>query len=286
MVEGLGNQLFVLAAAWEQADRLGCPLYVDNSWYQHRYNSRVPELDAIGHPGVDVTERSPWAGANLLWGPPGLIPVRSGGQLLQIFTSRDFGYDPLINTCVPGTTVTGFCQSPMYFEAIAGTLADRLLGAELRPSEREYVDVLVRDRRTTVHVRRGDYLNAYIQSILGVTEIGYFRRAAALYERLHGESRYRVYSDASKSLEALLGDFPNAEISNPPAPLRSIAVLRAMASADGFIMSNSTFGWWAAWLMTKQDPEATVIAPRPWLSSDESASDLLLPGWITLDRRG
>jgi hypothetical protein len=285
MVGGLGNQLFVLAAAWAQADRLGCPLYVDNSGYDHPHTTRAPDLDGIDLPGVDITERSPWAKGLLLDGPPGLIPVEARGQRLHVFTQRSFAYDPVINTCVPGTTVTGYCQSPMYFGAVGGALAERLLSAELLPGELEYLDSVSRDRRTTIHVRRGDYVGAFVEGKIGLAEIGYFRRAARLYERLHGKSRYRVYTDSPDTVQAEFTDFPDTEISDPAAPMRSFALLRAMASADGFIMSNSTFSWWAAWLMTGRDPQATVIAPRPWFSSGNSASDLLLPDWITLDRR-
>jgi hypothetical protein len=286
MVGGLGNQLFVLAAAWAQADRLGCPLYVDNSGYEHPLATRAPDLDGIDLPGVDITQSSPWLTGLLLDGPPGLIPVEARGLRLHVFTQRSFAYDPLVNTCVPGTTITGYCQSPLYFEAVAGTLAQRLLSADLLPAELDYVDSVSRDRRTTLHVRRGDYLDAHTRSVLGIAEIGYFRRAARLYERLHGPSRYRVYSDSPDTLQSELTDLPDAEVSDPAAAMRSFALLRAMASADGFIMSNSTFSWWAAWLLTLENPEATVIAPRPWLSGGGSASDLLLPDWITLDRRG
>jgi len=174
----------------------------------------------------------------------------------------------------------------MYFDAVASTLADRLMAADLLPSEIAYVDAVSNDRRTTLHIRRGDYLEDHTKTFHGIAEIGYFRRATRLYERLHGKSRYRVYTDSPDIVEAELSDFPDTEISHPAGPIRSIALLRAMASADGFIMSNSTLSWWGAWLMTHQDPQATVIAPRPWFSRGESASDLLLPDWITLDRRG
>lgn len=282
MVGGLGNQLLLLAAAWEQAARLGCPLYVDNSGYTSQWASRAPDLHGIDLPGVDITERSPWPW--LLSGPQGLIPVTVGRQQLHVFTERSFGYDPLINTCVPGTTITGFCQSPMYFPTVAGELAKRLLSAELLPAEADYVDAVTRDLRVTLHLRRGDYLSG--ETLHGIAEIGYFRRAVRLHQRLHGASRYRVYSDSPETLDGEFQDFPDVEISRPAVSMRSIAVLRSMACANGFIMSNSTFSWWAAWLMTIQDSQATVIAPRPWFSNGESASDLLLPDWITLDRRG
>lgn len=48
-----------------------------------------------------------------------------------------------------------------------------------------------------------------------------------------------------------------------------------------FIISNSSFGWWAAWLSRK--PNKTVILPSPWFAlpynNEEMTRDLFPEGW-------
>ena len=59
-----------------------------------------------------------------------------------------------------------------------------------------------------------------------------------------------------------------------------LLVLLKMRSARNYILSNSTFGWWAAFTST---PEK-VIVPRPWFSDGETPNGLLPEEWIKVLR--
>jgi hypothetical protein len=54
-----------------------------------------------------------------------------------------------------------------------------------------------------------------------------------------------------------------------------------MSSAKYFVIPNSSFSWWAAWLATY--PEKIVIAPKQWFTDDSIDSRDVTPAqWIRI----
>ena len=58
---------------------------------------------------------------------------------------------------------------------------------------------------------------------------------------------------------------------------RNYEDLRLMSACRHFIIANSSFSWWAAWLGTAQDK--LVYAPARWLNHGLDTRDLIPPGW-------
>jgi hypothetical protein len=53
-----------------------------------------------------------------------------------------------------------------------------------------------------------------------------------------------------------------------------------MSACKHFIIPNSTFSWWAAWLDT--NPDKIVIAPKRWFSGSIDTTDLIPEEWVKL----
>lgn len=277
---GLGNQLFVLAAAWDQAKRLDCPLYIDASKYLSG-DLRSFELGSLTLPGEVISHESPWHRKDRRLRTPSFLGAT---KRLRVYRETSFGYSGDIDKIVPGTTIFGYFQSPRYFERVADQVAGLLLQSYAQPSEQQILDNLARDERITIHVRRGDYLTAHTQAVHGVASGAYFARGLDIIYKLSNLKRSIVFSDEPEVAREELSHISDTTYFESKSRLSTLNTIKAMSLGEGMIMSNSSFSWWAAWLMSRRG-EKPIIAPRPWMSSGESAADLLGANWITLDAR-
>jgi hypothetical protein len=187
---------------------------------------------------------------------------------------------------VPGTTLLGYFQSWKYFSGVSDKVSDAMLNAEFTEEESANLTMISSTKSVTAHVRRGDYLTPDAAFHHGIASADYFKRALGVIRRLgSSESVARVYSDSPEIVQAELAGVENLEFVTDTNTHGSLATVLAMSQGEAFAMSNSSFSWWAAWLLTRRSPEATVIAPRPWLADGHSGHDQLLPGWLTIDAR-
>lgn len=291
---GFGNQLFILAAAWEQANRLDCPLYVDASRFiagdpldrgYARETSREFELNSLPFPGTVLVEDSPWY-RNSPRRPQFIRQPGRRSRALKVYRQPTPNFHSDVNQVVPGTTLLGYFQSWRYFAGVSDKVADAMLNAEYTAEESANLAMRSSTRTITAHVRRGDYLTPDAAFHHGIASADYFKRALEVIRRLgNSQIMTRVYSDSPEIVQTELTGIENLEFVTDTDTLGSLATVLAMSHGEAFAMSNSSFSWWAAWLLSRRSPEATVIAPRPWLADGHSGHDQLLPGWLTIDAR-
>ena len=55
-----------------------------------------------------------------------------------------------------------------------------------------------------------------------------------------------------------------------------------MSQCKHFVVANSTFSWWGAWLGNHQDK--LVVRPEPWNEQEPILSDFLPSEWIGLPK--
>lgn len=262
---GLGNQLFIFAAAYAQAQRLGCRLVIDASRYSNPDQPHKYGLDFL----EDLADET------LRFLPRRRIPLsirrQRAAHTQYVFKENStVRYEPSIETITPGTTLVGYFQSWHYFDGVADLLFKRLSSSigKLAP--------------ITLHLRRGDYLNASTAKVHGLATADYARRAITLLNALGVVGSVAVFSDEQDRVARELDGFPANLIFPDQRGMGALASLQQLASSEHMIMSNSSFSWWAAWMMNRRTG-GYIIAPRPWFADDTAASDLLLPNWITLD---
>jgi hypothetical protein len=280
---GLGNQLFMAAAAWEQSRRLNCPLYLNTS-YLNRSGGNFSEIKKLDLPAQTSSNPHAWGSARM---PNGRIlpfpKIRAFSQKI-FFEKDDSIYDPRIDSTKPNTTFIGYFQSEKYFPNVAKDLFTRIEDFELSKPEATYISLLSQEPAVTLHLRRGDYL------VPGsvIASVAYANRALRLLRLLGNKDPVRVFTDSPKLAMQELRAFeePFSIVDNGVLK-SSLGTIKAMSLGSSFVLSNSSLSWWGAW-MSKQRNTASgyVFVPRPWNKTGSARSDMLLSEWLTVDARG
>lgn len=273
---GVGNQIFVVAAGLAQAIRLGVPLeldasllYTNNSSHVSRNLEIEPLLAHIDYPiSVVGTALSP-AHKYLRE-----IAVRFPGS--SHFREPSLNYSPTIEHVAAGQTLTGYFQSPHYFTHGSAELLQQAFTAVAK------VYTIEPSAEIFMHIRRGDYLLARHQGHHGLASIEYFDRGAAVVRKLTPNAKFRVFTDSPEHIAHDFLERWDAKLDDNQLEVTPLEALLMLAANSGLIMSNSSFSWWAAWIAQARNPEATFIAPRPWLANGASAHTLLPASWLTL----
>lgn len=137
------------------------------------------------------------------------------------------------------------------------------------------------DRKTiAISIRRGDFVNNpnYIQ-----LPITYYILALTNHFPDYLDYNIVFFSDDINYCKVHFECLPNAFFADK---LTSIEQLCLMSMCDHFIISNSTFSWWGAYLGTKQGTK--VIRPYKNMTgtlAGNDEKDYWLDSWITFDHR-
>lgn len=131
-----------------------------------------------------------------------------------------------------------------------------------------------------VHMRMGDYRN---EKDFGIPSNSYY---VSSVDELWASGKYGeiwLFSDepeeAIKRLPERLREksFVFENISLSPAQ-----TLECMRLGHAYVLSNSTFGWWGAFLTKNHG--ATVIYPKPWFVNKITPTEICPPNWHSRDR--
>lgn len=174
--------------------------------------------------------------------------------------------------------VKGFYQCNKYFNKY-----DEYIKKELKvskePSEanKKWIEkIKMLNNPVCVHIRRGDYVG---DDYFHVCKDTYYHDAVNKMLSLVENPDLVIFSEDieyAKSLN-LPGRLHFVDEDNP-----DYEELRLMYTCSHFIISNSTFSWWAQYLSDNDDK--IVIAPSRWTGSNERDNrDIYMDDWILVD---
>lgn len=178
----------------------------------------------------------------------------------------------------PGSLNIGYFQSQPHHAVL-----DSLKEMELISITSEALHMFERaekNRILAVHVRLGDY--AENQSI-GLIDARYYKAGLLHLWKSGNYDEVFVFSNEIRKAKEMLNLDESIEVSYVGEnTLSSSETFELLRRANGYVISNSTFSWWAANLSHTKNP--AVVCPDPWFKEMPEPKELIPKNWIRMTR--
>lgn len=256
---GLGNQLFQYAFARALAMRNEANLVLDAASIfeiDYRYK-RSFELDAFKlPPEVKILRRKPFA-VHLRRKFVELTCCRGphlSNPYVRELRPLKFYPEYLDWKVYKNVNLLGYWQCEQYFvDFKSQILQDLSFLNPINECRAEFLKKIQASNSVAVHVRRADYSQA-----IG---LGYYEASINQMRQIIGNPRFFVFTDVPDWWEknAIEGD--DIELV-PSGDLPAIEDFKLMTYCQHYIIANSTFSWWAAWLGKAKHEASQIISPQ------------------------
>ena len=253
----LGNQMFQYAATKGIASKLGVPFMIPNH--------REVFDDGIGNVyTILLFDAFKLSSANILG------TLKTDNYIREESFTFDEDFFALDKT--KNHSLWGFFQTEKYFKHIEDEIRnDFKFKSEISFPCKDLVETV--DNPIALHIRRGDFVhNSGNHPPLG---LDYYEKALKEFD---DDRNVVIFSDDTewcKEQELFESDrFIVAENND------QFHDLCLMSMCNDFIIANSSFSWWGAWLANK----GKVVAPKQWFGENlnHDTKDLYCEGWTVL----
>lgn len=292
VIGGLGNQMFQYATGRALALRIGGELKLDTTdfatYEYHQYSLNKLAVTEVLATTDEIHRFMKYA--SLFRSLPRLVRapfIKLGVEkyvngLVGYVQEKQSTFEPDVFTLKKSAYLDGYWQSEKYFSDIRGVLLKEFdLKEPFGPVGQAFADDIAHaETPICIHIRRGDFANnPTISKFHGTCSLEYYHKAVAIIMARVQNPSFFVFSDDIEwakqnfKLDASVKYVGQGADKNH----EDIALMRLCRH---FVLSNSTFGWWAAWLCN--EPDKIVVAPDKWANKPLSIVDLIPPSWILL----
>jgi len=291
---GLGNQLFQYAAGFAAArkadtslllDPLRCDLDVNRPYELHHFKISGRPWTAREKKWAERMVRvvRPVNGQTSGWSrclKAAVTPLM--GRWFKYVEDQYRGFQPGALAHQGHMYLAGTWASERYFEQVAGSIREQFtLVAPPGEENERMLDRIGSCNAVCLHVRRGDYVSVRETSQRhGTCGLDYYRAALEYIASRTADPVVFVFSDDPAWVrENLRLPRPTVYVTHNVGK-RNHEDLRLMSACRHFIIANSSFSWWGAWLAEAEDK--MVIAPKRWNIATAGMDDPAPSHWVRL----
>jgi len=305
LMGGLGNQLFQIAAGLNVSFSENVPLIIDDSYGNFRKNASSQADIFTYERSIFSTLRIPPDKKKYLGRILSLLirmSLRSREEIkprvlrlilsklvsvllalklrrkIAVWCSTDVGYEPIPYSS-KSQYLIGYFQTYRYAEL---NKVKSVMSSLTLPDKKifEMEELAKQECPLIVHIRLGDYLQ---ESSFGVLSHEYYDRAISLMTSKYNFEKIWVFSDDIENAKSYIPDrFTTLCRWIDDKNDSACVTLEKMRLGSGYVIGNSSFSWWGAFLARKIS--APTIAPNPWFIGMKQPNELIPSNWIIIDR--
>lgn len=203
----------------------------------------------------------------------------------HIFYEKSFAFDSNALNLRGNLLLKGNWQSSLYFQDISDEIRTAFsLKAQLSEKAINIKKRILKSNAVCVHVRRQDYVTLKnVNALHGSTDLEYYNNAVNHLRKNLSDFKIYIFSDdIAWCKKNLILDVPS-EYVEYGRDAKDFEDFELMRTCKHFIIPNSTFSWWAAWLSDYKDK--IVIAPKKWFQQpikNKQTEDLIPRRWVRL----
>lgn len=288
LMGGLGNQMFQYAFARSISLKTGATVLLDTTVLETESPGVTPRCFALEPFAIAGRVATRDEAQRLQLGDGILQRVRRFlDRFLPVAAKRIIvdqanGFDESALGARPPVYLSGYWQSERYFAADAEVLReDFRLRDPLSPNASRILAEIAAEPSISVHVRRGDYLlNSTNLDFHGVQSRDYYVQAVERIQQEAGKLSVFIFSDDLDWCRANLPFDERTVFVEIDGAARDHEEMHLMSQCDHHVVSNSSFGWWGAWL--GKNPDRIVVAPAKWFAAPDVKSDIVPASWLRI----
>ena len=178
----------------------------------------------------------------------------------------------------------GYWQTEKYFEDFKEQIQRELTLVKPISSRAKYFKDQIKRKSPSIslHIRRGDYADSRnTNRHFGTCSESYYSEALKfIASKIAGTVNVFVFSDDIEWVKRnIFSSYSLIHVSSPEIPDHEELIL--MSLCDHNVISNSTFGWWGAWL--NKNTQKLIVAPKRWTKKKNFIfRDIIPPSWTRL----
>jgi len=282
---GLGNQMFQYAFGLALAKHYATDLYLDTLHMRTDTGIKVPRaLELSVFPlNMHTLTRSKY---HLFFKDHPNSFVQSTQKLYckifphPVFKEHTACFDPIVLQKKMPHYFWGYWQSPMYFKEISEEIKkiytlDLILSEETRSLQEE----IKQNQSLCINFRRTDAVANNLTTQM--TEKYYLNAIEHIKEKVKNLVGYIFSDDIEWCKKNVRLPLPINYVEHVHAGPMYSHYLQLMMNCKHFVIPNSTFAWWAAWL--GKNPDKIVTVPDPWhINPKLKNNDICPQEWIKI----
>ena len=284
IIGGLGNQMFQYAIGRSLANKLNTELKLDISGFDtyelHKY--QLSQFNIVENFATESEINNFKKRRNkfvILLNKLSLLNYKN-----KIYSEkRIFYFDPDVFKQKGNIYLSGYWQTSKYFENISTIIRnDFSVKSDSKGQNRDMLLDITESNSVAIHIRRGDYVSdPKTSNVYNICSLDYYEKCIELINKKIDSPKFFIFSDDPKWVKDNLKIPDNLKVFvSHNTPDEAHEDLRLMKNCKHFIIANSTFSWWGAWL--SNNPGKIIFAPKRWMKEDIIVKDLILKDWIRL----